>query len=67
MIFWENKKFLKPDDLLLLFLKKKKKLFFILHVTHNNPFFVQIGPKQATIFFQNYWIPTQVININWIP
>ena len=39
--------FLKADDLLLLFLPKK--LFFVLGMTHNDPFFAQIGPKK-TIF-----------------
>ena len=66
-------KFLKADDLLLLFLKKrKKKLFFILGMAHADPFVVQIGPPKNAIptgffFFQNYWIATEVININWIP
>ena len=47
----------------------KKKLFSILGVAPNDPFFVQIGPKKQIppTFFQNYWIATQVININWIP
>ena len=63
MIFWENKRFLKPDDLLLLFLPKK--LFFILGVTHDNPFFVQIGPEKA--IFRGFTNVLQVININCIP
>ena len=44
MIFWENKKFLKADDLLLLFLPKK--MFLLLGVANNDPLFVQIGPKK---------------------
>ena len=43
--------FLKADDLLLLFLPKK--LFLILGVAHNDPFFVQIGPKNN--FYQLFF------------
>ena len=54
---------------------QKKKLmicfcyFCYLGVANDDPFFVQIGPPKIflevlPIFFQNFWIPTQVININ---
>ena len=47
-------------------------MFFILGVAHTDPFVLQIGSQKEffrgfTNFFQNYWIATEVININWIP
>ena len=41
--------FLRADDLLLLFLAKKKLFFIFLGVAHNDPFFVQIGPKKQFV------------------
>ena len=53
MIIWQNKKFLKADGLFLLFLQKK---IVILSVAHNDPFFVQIGPrKQFLRGFANFF------------
>ena len=48
----------------------QKNGFFILGMAHADPFVVQIRPEKATFvevlphFFQNYWIATEVININ---
>ena len=48
----------------------QKNGFFILGMAHDDPFVVQIRPEKATFvevlphFFQNYWIATEVININ---
>ena len=73
MIFWENKKFLKADDLLFcFFISVKKKKFFILGVAHADLFVVQMGPKKQFLevfpnFFQNLWVTTEAANINWIP
>ena len=63
--------FLKADDLLLLLLTYKI-CFSILGVAYADPFVVQIGSQKAisrgfTNFLQNYWIATEVINVNWIP
>ena len=50
----------------------QKNCFFILGMAHADPFVVQIGPEKSIFvnvlpkFFQNYWIATEVININWI-
>ena len=43
MVFCENEKVLKAQDLVL-FLKKK--MFFYLGVAHGDPIFAQVGPKK---------------------
>ena len=49
-------------------------MYFIFGVAHADLFFLsKLGPNISIFkgftrfFFQNYWIATQVININWIP
>ena len=49
-----------------------KRCFFILGMAYADLFLAQIGPEKAIFVevlpnvFQNYWIATEVTNINWI-
>ena len=47
-----------------------KKIVFVLGMAHGDPI-IEVGKKWLFLevlanFFQNYWIPVIVININWI-